>query len=65
MKKYTSPAVTNSDSVSFIAPLIAALFGPSSIAVDSPRPPSSLIKKVLGDEFTGLQVDSLMPCLEA
>ncbi|MBQ9404056.1 MAG: hypothetical protein IJR35_07045 [Synergistaceae bacterium] len=62
MKRYTSPAVTNSDSVSFIAPL-AALFGPSSVVVDSPRPYSSL--KIFGEDFTGLQVDPLMPCLES
>ena len=69
MKEYTSPAVTEHESVlsylltEIVSSLVGGPLSVANVAVGEPRPFS--VTKLLGDDFTSLRIDSLTPCLEA
>lgn len=81
MKKYTSPAVTNASSGLLNTIIAASssrtlLGDPPHKPFPPFQPPTiletvitsaakSLFNALFGEDFTGLQVDSLTPCLEA
>ena len=61
-KEYNSPAVVGlTASVTFAAPAILAAL-PAVVAVSTAV---SSVAKAIGDNFSSMNVESLLPCLEA